>query len=175
MPVMARRHRNHRSFLQSMKHRIFIGAAALVMSLTSSAQIWATATAKSREGDRVIVYRFLKEFAPGFDKATQPERFTIIWKYQGNRGMPAIAERERMDAVEDALEAADGTGSSVTPVIVSTGNNVRQWIYYVQSRQEFADRLKVTLQKMPGLPLEVRSERDPEWKTYKAFKASVRD
>lgn len=89
--------------------------------------------------------------------------------------MPAIAEREHMDAMEDALETADGTGSSVTPVIVSTGNNVRQWIYYVQSRQEFVDRLKVTLQKMPGLPLEVRSERDPEWKTYEAFKASVRD
>jgi hypothetical protein len=158
-----------------MKHRLFVGAVALAISMTSSAQIWATATAKSREGDRVIVYRFLKEFASGFDKATQPERFTIIWRYRGERGMPVTAERQHMDAMEDALETADGDGRSVTPVIVSTGNNLRQWIYYVQSKEEFAARLKQALERMPGLPLEIRSEPDPEWKTYEAFRASVRE
>ena len=145
------------------------------MAAASAAQTWATATAKNPDGDRVIVYRFLKELPSGFDKATQPDRFIISWKYEGERGMPAPAERQRMDAMEDALEAMDAGGRFATLAVVSTGNNLRRWVYYVQSKQDFAARLNRAQEAMPGLPLELRSDPDPDWKTYEAFKATVRE
>lgn len=157
-----------------MKLSLFVGAAALAMAAASAAQTWATATARNPESDRVIVYRFLKELPPGFDKAAQPDKFVIAWKYEGARGMPATAERQRMDAMEDALEAAGG-GRSATLALVSTGNNLRRWVYYVQSDQDFAARLRRARESMPGLPLELRSEPDPGWKTYEAFRATVRE
>ena len=157
-----------------MNHRLFVGAAALAMAVASTAQTWATATAKNPDGDRVIVYRFLKELPPGFDKTAQPDRVIIAWKYEGERGMPATAERQRMDAMEDALEAMAAGGRSETLAMVSTGNNLRRWVYYVQSKQDFAARLSRAREALPGLPLEVRSEPDPEWKIYEAFRASIR-
>ena len=80
------------------------------MAAASAAQTWATATAKNSDSGRVIVYRYLKELPSGFDKAAQPERFIISWKYEGERGMPAPAERQRMNAMEDAMEAMDVGG-----------------------------------------------------------------
>jgi hypothetical protein len=158
-----------------MKHRLLVGVLALAMAAASPAQTWATATATNPEGDRVVVYRFLKHLPPGLNKASQPDRFIVDWKYEGARGMPATAERQRMDAMEDALEAVDGGGRSMTLAIVSTGNNLRRWVYYAQSKQDFTALLSRAKETMPGLPLELRSEADPEWKTYEAFKATVKE
>lgn len=158
-----------------MKHRLFVGVAALAMAAASAAQTWATATAKNPDSGRVIVYRYLKELPSGFDKAAQPDRFIISWKYEGERGMPEPTERQRMDAMEDALEAMVVGGQSATLAVVSTGNNLRRWVYYVQSKQDFAARLNRAREAMPGLPLELRSEPDLGWKTYEAFKATIRE
>ncbi|WP_431274676.1 DUF695 domain-containing protein [Variovorax ureilyticus] len=158
-----------------MKHRLLVGVIALAMTAASTAQTWATATATNPEGNRVVVYRFLKQLPPGLNRASQPERFIVDWKYDGARGMPTTAERQRMDAMEDALEGGDGSGRSMTLAVVSTGNNLRRWVYYAQSERDFAARLNRVTEAMPGLPLELHSEADPEWKAYEAFKATIRE
>ena len=126
---------------QSMKHKLFVGAAALIVAVASAAQTWATATAKHPGRDRVIVYRFLDELPSGVDKTAQPDRFIVSWRFEGERGMPAPAVRQQMDAMEDAIEAMDVGGQTATLAVVSTGDNLRQWVYYVKSRQDFTARL----------------------------------
>jgi len=69
--------------------RGIVAVLLLVAGGTSMAEErWATAVAKN--GERQIVFRYVVGFANGFDRATQPDRIIIQWKYQSESGMPSL-------------------------------------------------------------------------------------
>jgi len=57
--------------------------------------------------------------------------------------------------------------------LVSTGENLREWIYYTQSGEEFFNRLNTALAPRPKFPIEIRSAADPAWATYAGFMAAL--
>lgn len=69
----------------------------------TSAQVWATAISRNEAKGTAIIYRYVKEFPPGFVRNQQPDRIIVVWRYQGEKGMPSVEERDRMDDFEDAL------------------------------------------------------------------------
>ena len=50
-----------------------------------------------------IIFRFVKEFRAGFKKSSLPDRVILVWRYESESGLPASAEREAMDRLEDLL------------------------------------------------------------------------
>ena len=145
----------------------------MVMALTFSglvmAKTWGTATSKNDETGRVIIFRYVSEFDPGFDRADHPIRVIIVWKYKGTNGMPVPRERERMDAMEDLLGPVVEADGFSTLALVSTGEELREWIYYSKSEEGFFARLNQALGGQPSFPIEIHVAEDPKWSNYQEF------
>lgn len=144
-----------------------------VMALTLSglvvAKTWGTATSRNHETGRVIVFRYVNELDTGFDRASQPVRVIIVWKYKGTNGMPVPRERARMDAMEDLLGPAIEADGFSTLALVSTGEDLREWIYYTKSEEGFFIRLNEALGRQPDFPIEIHVTDDPQWSNYQEF------
>ena len=153
--------------------RSLLFLSLLVMSTPSNAQVWATAISKNKSKETAIVYRYVKEFEKGFVRAQQPVRIIVTWKYFGEKGMPSVGERQRMDELEDALIPLQENGFSKL-ALVSTGDNLKEWTYYSQVEEGFLNRLNLALRSKPAFPIEINISRDPTWRTYDQFASGVK-
>lgn len=145
------------------------------MSTTTFAQEWSTATSSNQTTGRVIIFRFVSKFTANFDRTSQPNRIIIAWKYESENGMPSFAERERMDAMEDALQPALEKDGFATLALVSTGEDLREWTYYVKSEEDFFSRLNNALAGQTAFPIDIHTAVDPTWGMYEKFRAGVRE
>jgi len=146
------------------------------MAVGSHVRMWATAVSTNRDNGRKIIFRYAKEFSSDFDRASQPIRIIIVWKYQSESGQPAAEDHQRMNLFEDALESVlNQDRSFATLALVSTGEDLREWTYYVNCEDKFGARLNYAFAGMPEFPIEIHVACDPNWEMYEQFKAGVRD
>lgn len=138
---------------------------------STSARSWGTIV--THNDDLAIIYRYVDAFHDEWDLATQPDRIIIAWRYENPTGMPSPTEREQMEELEAALEPVVEEEGFATLALVSTGENLREWIYYTQSGEDFFNRLNTALADRPRFPIEIRSAPDPAWATYAAFMAAL--
>lgn len=149
--------------------RSLIAATILIATASAAkAEVWATAVSRNEQQGTAIVYRFMKEFAPNFSRSAQPDRIIIVWRYDGEKGMPSRAEQKRMNELEDALSPLQEDGFS-SLAIVSTGDNFKEWTYYTRAEAAFFERLNVALRSRARFPVEIHACPDPEWTTYDRF------
>jgi hypothetical protein len=154
--------------------RYFLAVALGVLMIgQASAQEWATAVSKHKTEDRAVVFRYVKSFAPKFDRSTQPDRIILVWNYESDSGMPSVEERQMMDSLEDSLSPSIESDGFATLALVSTGENSREWIYYARSEDEFMARLNAALKGSPAYPIEIHAAPDPAWTTYEEFVSGV--
>jgi hypothetical protein len=153
--------------------RLLSAIAAIAVIANASAQTWATATSTNQSNGRSIIFRYINEFREGFNRASQPDRVILVWKFQSESGMPVVAERERMDAMEDLIHPVLEDDGFATLALVSTGENLREWTYYVKSKSEFMVRLNEALASQSAFPIEAHATADPKWTMYETFKAGV--
>jgi hypothetical protein len=126
----------------------------------------------SHSNGRVVVFRYVQTFGPGFTKEAQPDRIIFVWKYKSLQGMPRVKERQQMDALEDTLAPVLETDGFATLVLVSTGEDSREWTYYTRSQDEFLKRLNAALIGKPAFPIKIHTAADP-LTTYETFKSGV--
>lgn len=160
-----------------MKRLLILAVLAVSCSSAMSEEItsWATATAKQAGTGRAIIFRYANEFRDGFKKSAFPDRVIVVWKYNSDSGMPVPTEREAMDRMEDLLDPLiEKSGVSVL-ALVSTGENLREWIFYARAAQEFLAALNKALADQPRFPIEVHVGRDSEWSSYERFRKTVRE
>ena len=138
-------------------------------------KVWATAIATRPSDGHRIVYRFIMEFAPEFNRSSFPERVILVWRYESTVGMPSTPDRESMDRLEDLLSPYVEASGLATLVLVSTGENLREWTYYTRSEAEFLAKLNGALEREQRYPIEVHSGPDPKWSTYEAFRQGVKE
>jgi hypothetical protein len=141
------------------------------MAVGSHVRIWATAVSTNRDNGRKIIFRYAKDFGATFRRDTQPIRIIIVWKYQSETGQPLAEDHQRMNLLEDTLESVLKDDSFATLALVSTGENLREWIYYAKSEAEFEARFESALDGMAPFPIEIHTVSDPNWDTYERFKA----
>jgi hypothetical protein len=158
-----------------MKIKFLLLFLSCIISTTTFAQEWSTATSSNPTTGRVIIFRFVSKFIATFDRTSQPNRIIIAWKYRSEKGMPSFAERERMDALEDALQPALEKDGFATLALVSTGQDLREWTYYVKSEKEFFSRLNKALSGKTAFPIDIHTAPDPKWSMYEKFKAGLRE
>lgn len=142
---------------------------------STSGREWATAVSTQAKTDRKIIFRYIKEFQPTFQRSTYPDRIIITWRYQSDSGLPSTSERTRMERLEDLLEPVTEKTGLATLVLVSTGENLREWIYYAQSEQRFFQALNTALAAESKFPIEIHAGRDASWKSYEEFRKGVRE
>lgn len=139
------------------------------------AAVWATATSTHATNGRVIVFRYVKDFRAGFEKSSLPDRIILVWRYESQSGLPSTAEREAMDRLEDALAPVIEKPGFAMLALVSTGENLREWVYYTKSEQKFLQALNAAFAKQPRFPIEIHAAPDPKWSTYERFRQGVRE
>lgn len=147
--------------------------AGVARAGNSDVAVWATATSKHATNGRVIVFRFAKEFRAGFEKSALADRVILAWRYNSASGLPVVQEREAMDRMEDLLApVVDKPGVAVL-ALVSTGEGLREWVYYTRSEQEFLNSLNQALAGAQRFPIEIHTASDPQWSTYERFRKRV--
>ncbi|HXI93345.1 MAG TPA: DUF695 domain-containing protein [Blastocatellia bacterium] len=60
-------------------------------------------------------------------------------------------------------------------LLVSTGEDLREWTYYVKSEAEFTARLNYALAGVPAFPIEIHAASDPDWDMFERFKAGIKE
>jgi hypothetical protein len=145
------------------------------MALDSDVQIWATAISTNANSGRKIIFRYAKQLSATFDRASQPIRIIIVWKYQSDSGQPNAEDHQRMNLLEDTLEPVLNGDRFATLALVSTGEDLREWTYYARSENEFIVRLDRAFAGTPAFPIEIHAAWDPSWEMYEQFKAGVRE
>lgn len=153
--------------------QVILGLLLFIMSTPTSAQLWATAVSRNENQGTAIVFRYIQEFPKDYSRAQQPDRIILMWRYQGDKGMPSVDERAQMDELEDALAPLQEKGFS-TLALVSTGNDLKEWTYYARSADSFLRRLNLALHSKPEFPIEIHASPDPSWATYERFIAGVK-
>lgn len=146
-----------------------------VNTYAEDGRTWATAVSKQESSGRAIVFRYVKEFPAQLPRGSFPTRVIIVWKYTSEGGMPQPTERGRMERLEDILRPAIERDDQGSLVLVSTGENLREWTYYVRSEEVFLQRLNTALSGESRFPIELHVAPDKEWKTYETFRAEVRE
>jgi hypothetical protein len=145
------------------------------MAVGSDVQTWATAISKNAHNGRKMIFRYAEQFRPTFDRASQPIRIIIVWKYQSESCQPFAEDHQRMNLLEDTLELVLKDDGFATLALVSTGEYLREWTYYAKSEDEFMGRLNCAFVGMPAFPIEIHIATDPNWDVYEQFKAGVRE
>jgi hypothetical protein len=146
------------------------------MAVGSHVRVWATAVSTNGDNGRKIIFRFAKQFSANFDRASQPIRVIIAWRYQSESGQPIAEDHQRMNLFEDTLESVlNQDRSFATLALVSTGEDLREWTYYANSEGQFVAQLNYALAGMPEYPIEIHVACDQNWDIYEQFKARVRD
>ncbi|ATG88949.1 hypothetical protein MKLM6_0674 [Methylomonas koyamae] len=160
-----------------MKRLLLLAVLTLSAASAMSEEVtsWATAVSKQEGTERAIVFRYAKEFRVGFKKSAFPDRVILVWKYNSDSGMPVPKEREAMDRIEDLFGPLVEKSEVSVLTLVSTGENLREWIFYARAEQEFLAALNKALTGQPRFPIEVHAGRDPEWSSYERFRKGVRD
>lgn len=144
------------------------------MALDSNVRTWATAISTGADTGRKIIFRYADELSLAFDPVSQPVRFTIVWNYQSENGLPVVEDNQRMNALEDALEAILKEDGFATLALVSTGEGLREWTYYAKSEDDFMARLNYAFAGIPKFPIEIHTTHDPSWGLWEQFKAGVK-
>ncbi len=143
-------------------------------SCTDSCAGWATATSVQKSTGRTLFFRYIRDFTPQFQRSDYADRVAIVWQYESPTGMPQMPDRDHMDRLEDLLSSSLEAASLATLVLVSTGENMREWIYYTRSEADFMAQLNTALDPQKPFPIEVHAAPDPDWKSYEDFLAAVR-
>jgi hypothetical protein len=158
-----------------MKRLLIATVAVMIWSVGSAEDgaVWSTAVATRPSDGHRIIYRYRSEFGPSFKRSAYPDRVVIAWSYKSTNGMPSTAERESMDRMEDLLAPHVEQSSLSVLSLVSTGEGLREWVYYTKSQGEFMAKVNVALRGHPTFPVEIDLWRDPEWTRYEEFKRNV--
>jgi hypothetical protein len=151
-----------------------ISTASSATPCAGDAAVSATATSTHATNGRVIIFRFVEEFRAGFEKSSLPDRVILVWRYESDSGLPTTAERAAMDRMEELLAPVLEKPGFAILSLVSTGENLREWIYYTKSEEEFLQALNGALAQQSRIPIEIHVAPDPEWSTYERFREGVR-
>ncbi len=125
---------------------------------------WKTAQTNSTMGK--IVFRYISKYPSDFDRSKLTKRVIIQWKYQGENGMPKTNLLKTMFSFEDLIRVKSEEGKFSTNAVTSTGDNMREWIFYTKNDKEFLSRLNIALEGHPKYPITILVGDDPTWLAY---------
>lgn len=113
-----------------------------------------------------MLFRYRNDL-PVKDTAQFPLLVSMLWEYDGTEstGMPDNEVLAKMERLEDAIDSIDDAQAAFLMVVV-TGNNRREWIWYTDDTTRFALLLNKTLRGRPKFPLDLSASEDPGWRTY---------
>jgi hypothetical protein len=161
-----------------MRKIALIFISLLVFGETAMAwteKTWSVGNAHVQE--RPVVYKFMNEFPDEVTRHRIPWLTVISWKYDGdsNNGMPFKEINESMINLEDGLEDIKGRGRLFFDVYSATGNNLKEFVYYISDREEFMSNFNDALESHDEYPIEINFYKDKEWSELEKLQSDFSD
>jgi hypothetical protein len=124
---------------------------------------WSVGEAKIQ--GKPVVYKFTNTAPPVSIRQKLPWLTVISWKYDGseNNGMPPKRINEAMIKLEDALETIEGRETLYLDVYSATGNNLKEFAFYIADREKFMVNFNHVFHDHPAYPIEINFYEDSEW------------
>ncbi|WP_369990802.1 DUF695 domain-containing protein [Pseudomonas xanthosomatis] len=139
---------------------ILVFGAAFMESAEST---WSVGT--STVQGRRVVYKYIDSVPPASTRQQLPWLTIVSWKYDGdkNDGMPPPKTNQAMIALEDALETLSDHQKACLEVYTGTGNNLKEFAFYIADREAFMVDFNNALSGHPAYPIEINFYEDREW------------
>ncbi len=152
--------------------KFFAAIMAWVVPMTANAE-GTYFTATGQEDGKALIFRSLKAVPAGVHEADLPNRVIILWPYEADlNGMPDADANSAQIAFEDALMPLD-VNEIGRQVLVVTGNNRKEWHWYVKDFDSWMAQLNQRLATSPAYPIDISHTYEPQWSSYKDFLAEV--
>jgi hypothetical protein len=130
--------------------------------------------ARTEEQGSRVLFRY-RAIAPARTTPVDyPDLINIYWRFDGSGsgGMPSSAMADRMVSLEKLLDTIEDPAVGFLMVAI-TGNNRKEWIWYVSNRDTFVTKLNGLLGGLEPFPIELEAGSDPNWDNYRHLLASV--
>jgi hypothetical protein len=96
-----------------------------------------------------------------------PTAIEISWPYLSEKLFPESDERQRMAAFEEAIDELTSENGHTELVQVSTGNGVKEWLFYSRDQAAFMDRMNTLLHDHPPYPVQIKFYEDADWQIWR--------
>ncbi len=117
------------------------------------------------------ILRLMVEIPDDIDAGGLGDRVAIVWAYESEPdGLPKEADSARMDFFEDVLVEAVESRMNACLAIVSTAKGAKEWTIYADDGKAVVT-YAMELARENNLPVQVRSELDPDWEAYRRLLA----
>lgn len=118
---------------------------------------------KTENGQPVIV-RSLGKLPDDAVRKALPWRLTVTWHYEKKQnGLPTEVAIQLAREIEDGLLHAIEAEGKVDLPLISTGNGVRYWYFYVQNTTGLGDAIRTFFDARPGIDISAGVQQDEEW------------
>ena len=126
---------------------------------------WAMMTVESDQGAALFRVRLDRPADPNI---VQYDQSVIIrWPYSSDEtGFPDLPTREAMDSFEEAIADLYTNNGVSYLMLVTTGMNLKEWLYYATDTDEFMRRFNEILADEPMYPLEIHFVEDATWEYW---------
>jgi hypothetical protein len=120
------------------------------------------------EGGRPVIYALVPEMPPEAIRRALPQLTVISWKYDGSQhnGMPAPDTNLRMRELEGLLIASFEEKDTSAHVYNRTGNDLKEFAYYVADPGAFMTEINRVLRPLPRFPIDIRFYLDEDWSNF---------
>lgn len=78
-----------------------------------------------------------------------------------------------MVAFEEAIDELTAQNGHSELVQVSTGNGMKEWLFYSRDQAAFMELMNTLLRGHPMYPLEIKFYADPEWQIWSETADSI--
>lgn len=114
---------------------------------------------------RPVLYVLIAELPDPDVRRQLPQLVVVSWKYNGddNNGMPPPETNSRMMELDDILSSQFEDKVDSFRAYSRTGDNLKEFTYYVASTDAFMDRLNASLRDSPWFPIEITFVHDADW------------
>lgn len=134
-----------------------------VSCMVSADGTWSVGEAKIQGNP--VVYKFTNDLPTVNVRQKMPWLTVVSWKYEGStrNGMPPKDINDAMIRLEDGLETIEGREEDYLDVYSATGNNLKEFVFYIADRERFMVSFNKALRGHPAYPIEVNFYEDKEW------------
>ena len=95
----------------------------------------------------------------------------IQWPYDGDAiGFPEDEDQHWMNQFEDRVEDLNWFEGLSYLMLVTTGLNMKEWLFYTTNHAAFMQRFNEALSGLPRFPLEISFVEDPDWEQWDSIR-----
>ena len=123
-----------------------------------------------------VVLKLVDEFPDEAVRSKFRWLTVISWKYDGseNNGMPIEEVNLGMIRLEDSIEDSIETEGCCRHAYSRTGNSLKEFVYYIENRDEFLEVFNKALESHPRYPIEINFYEDEQWEDFQRILGMIK-